>query len=128
MLFFIKQKTAYEMRISDGSSDVCSSDLRTDRRDFRRRCVLRAVQGARRPELVRRVVGRVGPTNPAPPSLTPQGAGLMKPTQPTDLDFPPCRQASGAQQHLAAAARLQRSEERRVGKEWVSKWRTWWSA
>src|SRR3546814_5472330 len=28
MLFFFKQKTAYEMRISDWSSDVCSSDLR----------------------------------------------------------------------------------------------------
>src|SRR3546814_7103442 len=27
-LFFFKQKTAYEMRISDWSSDVCSSDLR----------------------------------------------------------------------------------------------------
>src|SRR3546814_5744305 len=26
-VFFFKQKTAYEMRISDGSSDVCSSDL-----------------------------------------------------------------------------------------------------
>src|SRR3546814_11636175 len=26
-LFFVKQKTAYEMRISDWSSDVCSSDL-----------------------------------------------------------------------------------------------------
>src|SRR3546814_10713302 len=25
--FFVKQKTAYEMRISDWSSDVCSSDL-----------------------------------------------------------------------------------------------------
>src|SRR3546814_8727671 len=28
-LFFFKQKTAYEMRISDWSSDVCSSDLPT---------------------------------------------------------------------------------------------------
>src|SRR3546814_6376166 len=28
LLFFFKQKTAYEMRISDWSSDVCSSDLR----------------------------------------------------------------------------------------------------
>src|SRR3546814_17196307 len=28
-LFFFKQKTAYEMRISDWSSDVCSSDLAT---------------------------------------------------------------------------------------------------
>src|SRR3546814_7348021 len=27
MIFFFKQKTAYEMRISDWSSDVCSSDL-----------------------------------------------------------------------------------------------------
>src|SRR3546814_1680382 len=26
-LFFFKQKTAYELRISDWSSDVCSSDL-----------------------------------------------------------------------------------------------------
>src|SRR3546814_3758670 len=28
--FFFKQKTAYEMRISDWSSDVCSSDLQVD--------------------------------------------------------------------------------------------------
>src|SRR3546814_2077904 len=35
--FFFKQKTAYEMRISDWSSDVCSSDLRA--------CRLRVVDG-----------------------------------------------------------------------------------
>src|SRR3546814_3116397 len=29
IFFFSKQKTAYEMRISDWSSDVCSSDLKT---------------------------------------------------------------------------------------------------
>src|SRR3546814_2218857 len=29
-MFFLKQKTAYEMRISDWSSDVCSSDLTAD--------------------------------------------------------------------------------------------------
>src|SRR3546814_7666539 len=29
-VFFFKQKTAYEMRISDWSSDVCSSDLALD--------------------------------------------------------------------------------------------------
>src|SRR3546814_11265591 len=28
LIFFVEQKTAYEMRISDLSSDVCSSDLR----------------------------------------------------------------------------------------------------
>src|SRR3546814_1260348 len=33
--FFFKQKTAYEMRISDWSSDVCSSDLPPLWRDVR---------------------------------------------------------------------------------------------
>src|SRR3546814_3610224 len=32
MFFFFKQKTAYEVRISDWSSDVCSSDLLADDR------------------------------------------------------------------------------------------------
>src|SRR3546814_7743205 len=32
--FFFKQKTAYEMRISDWSSDVCSSDLHGDIRQL----------------------------------------------------------------------------------------------
>src|SRR3546814_6052826 len=32
-VFFFKQKTAYEMRISDWSSDVCSSDLVVPRQD-----------------------------------------------------------------------------------------------
>src|SRR3546814_14383644 len=31
IVFFFKQKSAYEMRISDWSSDVCSSDLRARR-------------------------------------------------------------------------------------------------
>src|SRR3546814_8543576 len=30
VVFFFKQKTAYEMRISDWSSDVCSSDLKRE--------------------------------------------------------------------------------------------------
>src|SRR3546814_7730356 len=46
--FFVKQKTAYEMRISDWSSDVCSSDL-----------VVR-----RHPELVAEVAGEVDPPDP----------------------------------------------------------------
>src|SRR3546814_2428207 len=33
VFFFFKQKTAYEMRISDWSSDVCSSDLWVARTD-----------------------------------------------------------------------------------------------
>src|SRR3546814_1958498 len=32
VIFFCKQKTAYEMRISDWSSDVCSSDLEAQAR------------------------------------------------------------------------------------------------
>src|SRR3546814_7636647 len=35
LFFFFKQKTAYEMRISDWSSDVCSSDLTARRSDAR---------------------------------------------------------------------------------------------
>src|SRR3546814_1396627 len=34
--FFFKQKTAYEVRISDWSSDVCSSDLQPVRQPFGR--------------------------------------------------------------------------------------------
>src|SRR3546814_2402047 len=35
MFFFFKQKTAYEMRISDWSSDVCSSDLIVNHATFK---------------------------------------------------------------------------------------------
>src|SRR3546814_5986116 len=53
VFFFFKQKTAYEMRISDWSSDVCSSDLHGQHRlRYRRRCRApredRAVECARR--------------------------------------------------------------------------------
>src|SRR3546814_10393087 len=34
LFFFFKQKTAYEMRISDWSSDVCSSDLALRDEDY----------------------------------------------------------------------------------------------
>src|SRR3546814_12187753 len=37
--FFFKQKTAYEMRISDWSSDVCSSDLRQCGTQWRHRLI-----------------------------------------------------------------------------------------
>src|SRR3546814_8319738 len=33
--FFVKQKTAYAMRISDWSSDLCSSDLSTSTESFK---------------------------------------------------------------------------------------------
>src|SRR3546814_14801253 len=50
--FFFKQKTAYEMRISDWSSDVCSSDLGTIRRLLDRR--LRSKRGVKDRGLGRR--------------------------------------------------------------------------
>src|SRR3546814_6568894 len=40
-VFFFKQKTAYEMRISDWSSDVCSSDLSSAGQSIRRFCPVR---------------------------------------------------------------------------------------
>src|SRR3546814_5003378 len=45
VFFFFKQKTAYEMRISDWSSDVCSSDLATVRRDFQAAAVIGQIVG-----------------------------------------------------------------------------------
>src|SRR3546814_18403817 len=55
--FFFKQKTAYEMRISDWSSDVCSSDLNGRRIDAHRRamCQQKADQAIERPV---RTIGR----------------------------------------------------------------------
>src|SRR3546814_1834571 len=44
-IFFFKQKTAYEMRISDWSSDVCSSDLGVDGRPVEAQNAGRLVQG-----------------------------------------------------------------------------------
>src|SRR3546814_2426167 len=60
LCFFFKQKTAYEMRISDWSSDVCSSDLagrrrpdeRADEEDDEPRLhqILRLAGGSRQPQ------------------------------------------------------------------------------
>src|SRR3546814_5392867 len=61
--FFFKQKTAYEMRISDWSSDVCSSDLPTGSRRcrpsvFRRSPSPAAPMSANRASLTRLQGGR----------------------------------------------------------------------
>src|SRR3546814_16440425 len=47
MFFFFKQKTAYEMRISDWSSDVCSSDLAMEARLERHQRLRLAAEQAR---------------------------------------------------------------------------------
>src|SRR3546814_1490275 len=47
IFFFFKQKTAYEMRISDWSSDLCSSDLLTPAAETAMRDYLRKNRGDR---------------------------------------------------------------------------------
>src|SRR3546814_11581483 len=105
--FFFKQKTAYEMRISDWSSDVCSSDL-----PFRRQlpaqilqCLLDVGAGQGRGGLA--IARQPGLEHPA---MLVIGAFV----------------AAGGLQVLAHVA-LGRSEERRVGKECVSTCRSRWS-
>src|SRR3546814_16975310 len=76
LFFFFKQKTAYEMRISDWSSDVCSSDLRS--RPARRGSGGQPGQGAdgaARPGAAD--IGRAGAqpplVQPHPPAVGPRG-------------------------------------------------------
>src|SRR3546814_10215113 len=98
VFFFFKQKTAYEMRISDWSSDVCSSDLWK--------------------ALSRAVANRA----PARASRT-AGAAAAQSDGPTIFKFPVLMLATWWDE----AAGQTRSEERRVGKECVSTCRSRWS-
>src|SRR3546814_3983670 len=96
--FFFKQKTAYEMRISDWSSDVCSSDL-LDRFTVRDRLHVRERRIAgQRAEL------RIGRTRTAI-----------------------AQRVGTPWTHHHARTAFARSEERRVGKECVSPCRSRWS-
>src|SRR3546814_4372079 len=99
VFFFFKQKTAYEMRISDWSSDVCSSDLRAP--DVR--CLPTTAQNART-EISRRLLSR--------------DAGSLRHG---------LRDRIVERDAADRAARRTRSEERRVGKECVSTCRSRWS-
>src|SRR3546814_10528025 len=97
--FFFKQKTAYEMRISDWSSDVCSSDLSARQRG--RELLLRPAEGLALLGIDAARVPDVIITH-----LHYDHAGTLN-------DFP--------------AATFHRSEERRVGKECVRTCRSRWS-
>src|SRR3546814_5002234 len=98
VFFFFKQKTAYEMRISDWSSDVCSSDLRGH-------SFARKERGA-----------------PASDQGAAVGHGLRFQREARVL----CT-ASQSARSAAKAFPPARSEERRVGKECVSTCRSRWS-
>src|SRR3546814_19705414 len=63
IFFFFKQKTAYEMRISDWSSDVCSSDLATPLRGERGMIAIR--------EFLRKPKHRKNPDIPSLASIAP---------------------------------------------------------
>src|SRR3546814_11849066 len=106
--FFFKQKTAYEMRISDWSSDVCSSDLASWRR---RRSEPAALE-------------RVGVRTTYPRSSL---HGAQRRSNPSFARAP----GMIAPEHVARRRKRQpwrsRSEERRVGKECVSTRRSRWS-
>src|SRR3546814_5415986 len=108
LFFFFKQKTAYEMRISDWSSDVCSSDLRQFAQAG-------AVAGDDRRRLVA-LLGGAGTLR--------TGAGLAR--QP-GVDRRVSSGAAGTPAGPAATGGRRRSEERRVGKECVSTCRSRWS-
>src|SRR3546814_14241559 len=133
--FFFKQKTAYEMRISDWSSDVCSSDLR--RCERRKRGAESAAIGRSRGGLTTKLhaavdaIGlpiRIHPT-PGQYGDRPQAeallAGLKRVGHVIDdaaYDADPLR-AFIAADHGANAplkANPRKSEERMVGEESVS--------
>src|SRR3546814_4210240 len=103
--FFFKQKTAYEMRISDWSSDVCSSDLIVARVDAVDEDDAGLGIGiGRGDDLVPEGAGLDGLVNATAKLERPVGIGLHR-------------------RHEGIA----RSEERRVGKECVSTCRSRWS-
>src|SRR3546814_2881839 len=97
IFFFFKQKTAYEMRISDWSSDVCSSDLVPATPVFR----------------------DVGAEEA--PARADRGAGVAAYRLQVAAAIP--GRLFGGRRRDAG----DRSEERRVGKECVSTCRSRWS-
>src|SRR3546814_4648606 len=86
--FFFKQKTAYEMRISDWSSDVCSSDLAiaSDRRRSDRSASPSGAMGssvATRSRILSRITANT--TQFGPPRAAPYSAGAVCRVEPAVL-------------------------------------------
>src|SRR3546814_14007316 len=104
LFFFFKQKTAYEMRISDWSSDVCSSDLS-------------AVDplGA----------GQVDAWRPPSPERARPSCRRRSPGCSASCCWPPASSPT-ADRGLPSSPARPRSAERRVGKECVSTCRSRW--
>src|SRR3546814_19308224 len=121
-VFFFKQKTAYEMRISDWSSDVCSSDLTDAVGNVEE---VTSVRGALKCE---RTVG----LSPVASGSYARSRNEQASRQRSDVDTVTASAGIAYAQPslgtLSLFATLTRSEERRVGKECVSTCRTRWSA
>src|SRR3546814_5871330 len=109
MVFFLffKQKTAYELRISDWSSDVCSSDL------LQRKVGTNVVVDLRLKDI----------KEPRESDIWLRGAIGPRMVYSTNLDA--ARRA--CDRRMVTFAHTARSDERRVGKEGVSTCRSWWS-
>src|SRR3546814_1014104 len=103
LFFFFKQKKAYEMRISDWSADGCSSDLEV--------LVHLALDTGQLVDLLDEVDGQ------------PDGAALIGHTAGDGLPDPP----GGVGRELESLGVVERSEERRLGHECVSTFRSRWS-
>src|SRR3546814_9036405 len=112
--FFFKQKTAYEMRISDWSSDVCSSDLHVIRTtDVDRMVALRIATGRHHRGQMHHAARPVAAEQRDQRRIA-DIAGLVG-----HAVAPPVRRDGTDVER--------RSEERRVGKECVSTCRSRWS-
>src|SRR3546814_12472773 len=107
-VFFVKQKTAYEMRISDWSSDVCSSDRPTQSLSDKPLANHTTISDSRKFRVT--VVSTAIKSDTA--SMTGKAVMLEKVARPKTTSTPilPLK-----------------SEERRVGKECVSTCRSRWS-
>src|SRR3546814_16408672 len=115
--FFFKQKTAYEMRISDWSSDVCSSDLQFAAAQRHQRLeLIGGIVAAARKAVIRDIdVLRIGIVRRAAPPLGIEaGREIARDDDVRGLV-------------VGDLVVENRSEERRVGKECVRTCRSrWW--
>src|SRR3546814_19880582 len=118
LVFFFKQKTAYEMRISDWSSDVCSSDLHDY--EVKMRSIHRFIEEGDKVKVTMRFRGREMVHQDLGKQVLDRVREEMDPTAKVE-QFP---KLEGRQMTMVMAPR---SEARRVGKECVSTGRSRWS-
>src|SRR3546814_12378166 len=127
--FFFKQKTAYEMRISDWSSDVCSSDLSAWRGRARRVFVNEYIYQSFVPGVSGRLIYEITSSkilsfigrqvSRVLPSLRANTFGIGVRFR-SHKEWRQLFAEAGFHVLDMRTGRNERSEERRVGKEWFS--------